>query len=268
MIFEVDDKLYDSDYLNIKDIQDVNFSEKVLTLVSKDFDIEKPVFDQPIGVIFKVKRDVYMLELAGIETVLTIANGEDRWDTLTVGKFVHMVQDLKEIDKKIQPFLNTARKVKCLDLYNLFQKVRYECASLIKLIEFGIKTKSKPPKSSGLVKIPDLPSFEVWFTEHGCKYILNHGDYYIAIAQTGWSKKDTTFHFAVATADNPLNIYSSPIFDKVIRVDNNHDDDWYKEELEQWYESTVTQFNKFWVDYIECTYLNERSTNNAGDKNT
>lgn len=268
MIFEVDNKFYDTNSLVIKDIEDVNFSEEALTQVSTEFDIEKPAFEQPLGVIFKVKCDMYMMELAGIETVLAIANIEDKWGTLTIGKFVHMVQELKEIDKKIQPFLNTAIKVKCLDLYNLFKKVRYECASLIMIIEFDIKTKSKPPKSSNLVKIPDLPSFEVWFTEHGCKYILNHGDYYIAIAQTGWSKKDTTFHFAVATADNPLKIYSSPIFDKVVHIDNTHDDDWYKEELEQWYESTVDQFNKFWVDYIESTYLNERSTNNAGNKNT
>ena len=277
MIVTIGGIAIDLDNLDARFIVKHNFTEKELDMVAVGFDRTKHPFIQPLGQIYEMKYMSYEARITEINTEREQYVQRGLINTVEgIGVFTHLSVELAEMDKQIQPYLNSARMAsKSIELYEMFTRLRRHCTALCKVIKIDIETASQNIRSNkntsayvSVVKIPDLPSFEVWFTEHGCKYILNHGDYYIAIAQTGWSKKDTTFHFAVATADNPLNIYSSPIFDKVIRVDNNHDDDWYKEELEQWYESTVDQFNKFWVDYIERTYLNERSTNNAGDKNT
>ncbi len=273
MIVEIKGKYLDTEHLDCKFVQDSLFSEKTLFTIGEEFDTFKSPYEQPLGTIYKIKYDTYMMEITGIETARKIAVDYGKLDTLAIGKFTHYIYELKEIDKQIQPFINAARRLKSFELYNLFSKLRRDCNTVTRCLKINIESASRDINQSkneqdNLIRLPDFPSFDTWLNDHDCRYLVSHGDYYIAISRTGWSQKEALFHFAVSTQPNPLNIHSSVIFDKVAHIDTTHDEDWFNEELEKWYDETISRFNKFWVDYIKRTYLNERSNNNVGDKNT
>ena len=277
MIVRIGGEAIDLDNIDPHFVMNHNFTEKELNMVAEIFDRTKHPFRQPLGEIYERK---YM----ACEARITEINAErDQYvhrgliNTVEgIGVFVHLSVELEEMNKRIQPYLNSARTTsKSVELYEMFTRLRRHCMRLCRVIKLDIETASRNMQSNkkvsnpeNIVKLPNFPSFGTWLNEHDCKYLISHGDYYIAISRTGWSQKEALFHFAVSTQSNPLNIHSSVIFDKVAHIDTTHDEDWFNEELERWYDTTISKFNKFWIDYVERTYLNERSTNNAGDKNT
>ena len=277
MIMMIGGNAIDLDNLDVRFVVKHNFTEKELDMIAAVFDRTKHPFIQPLGRIYEMKYMSCEARITEIHTEREQYVHSGQINTVEgIGVFVHLTVELEEMNKRIQPYLNSTRTTsKSIELYELFTRLRRHCMSLCRMIKLDIETASrnmqsnkKPSTHSSIVKLPDFPSFDTWLNDHDCKYLISHGDYYIAISRTGWSKKEALFHFAVSTQSNPLNIHSSVIFDKVTHIDTTHDEDWFNEELEKWYDTTISRFNKFWIDYIERTYLNERSTNNAGDKNT
>ena len=277
MIMMIGGNAIDLDNLDVRFVVKHNFTEKELDMVAAVFDRAKHPFTQPLGKIYEMKYMSYEARITEINTERDQYVQRGLVNSVEgIGVFTHLSVELAEMDKQIQPYLNSARTTsKSIELYEMFTRLRRHCTALCKVIKIDIETASQNIRSNkntsthvSVVKLPDFPSFDTWLNDHDCKYLISHGDYYIAISRTGWSKKEALFHFAVSTQSNPLNIHSSVIFDKVTHIDTTHDEDWFNEELEKWYDTTISRFNKFWIDYIERTYLNERSTNNAGDKNT
>lgn len=272
MIVRIGDKPLDLDDIDTKLVADHVFSEDDLREIAKHFVPSESldVYQQPLGKIFQIKHDIYMRRVTEIETYRKRVAESRELKTIDIGNLVHMQFELEAFNEHIQPYKKIARQVKSIILYSLFGKLGNACDMTIYMIRDTLchYQNSIYQSSVNLVKLPNFPSFDTWLNDHDCKYLISHGDYYIAISRTGWSKKEALFHFAVSTQSNPLNIHSSVIFDKVTHIDTTHDEDWFNEELERWYDTTISKFNKFWIDYIERTYLNERSTNNAGDKNT
>ena len=277
MIMMIGGNAIDLDNLDPRFVINHNFTEKELDMVAATFDRAKHPFIQPLGRIYEMKYMSYEARITEINTEREQYVQRGTINTVEgIGVFAHFSVELEEMNKQIQPYLNSTRTTsKSIELYEMFTRLRRHCMALCKVIKIDIETASQnmrsnkeTPTHDNIVKLPDFPSFDTWLNDHDCRYLVSHGDYYIAIARTGWSKKDATFHFAVSTQSNPLNIHSSVVFDKVAHIDTSNNEDWFNEELEKWYDTTISRFNKFWVDYIERTYLNERRTNNAGDKNT
>ena len=57
---------------------------------------------------------------------------------------------------------------------------------------------------------------------------------------------------AASLADrDPLNIYTPQIFSR------SFEDDGDNEKLKEWYETVILEFNKFWQNHVNSTYLEE-----------
>lgn len=182
MIVRIGGDAIDLDNLDVRFVMKHNFTEKELDMVAAVFDRTKHPFMQPLGKIYEMKYMSYEARITEINTERDQYVQRGMINTVEgIGVFTHLSVELTEMDKQIQPYLNSARTTsKSIELYEMFTRLRRLCMTLCKVIKIDIETASRNIQSNkntptyvSVVKLPDLPSFEVWFTEHGCKYIFS-----------------------------------------------------------------------------------------------
>ena len=102
------------------------------------------------------------------------------------------------------------------------------------------------------VKKFNFPSFEQ-FRKHN-KFEKSVGTYKACLAVFSWNVdgEHKTYHFAMSSDFNPLNIYSRQIFFR--RFDWTPESD-KNGEFEAWYNKTLAEFEEFWDKFIKETYL-------------
>lgn len=96
-----------------------------------------------------------------------------------------------------------------------------------------------------------FPSFEEW-VKKGNKVRVELGAYCCEVGAFSWGNNSTTYMLAASLADrNPLNIYTPQIFSR--RFEDGGD----VEKLKEWYETATQEFNTFWQNHVNSTYLEE-----------
>lgn len=89
-------------------------------------------------------------------------------------------------------------------------------------------------------------SFEEWI-KNGKDYSANLGAYWYHIRICGWGNGITGYMFSF----HIYSIYTDCIFSKV------YEDYGDMDKLKEWYDKTIEEFNIFWEELINSTYLKE-----------
>jgi len=98
------------------------------------------------------------------------------------------------------------------------------------------------------IKRFSLPTFEEW---EACNKDIrkNLGAYRVEIRAVSWGEYGTRYQFALALSNcNACNIFTDKEFSKTIMTKD-------KNELKQWYNNTLIEFNSFWEELILTTYF-------------
>lgn len=100
------------------------------------------------------------------------------------------------------------------------------------------------------IKTFKFPTFKEWEENSYDRFEIKLGNYCAEVGAVCWSKYEITYGFAVSLANcNPHNIYTEKIFYRYFKFTGD------TKALKNWYESTISEFNDFWENYIAETYI-------------
>jgi len=102
------------------------------------------------------------------------------------------------------------------------------------------------------VKGFEFPTFREWNEKYKREFETRLGDYNLHIRSFSFGSKTTTYRIGIACQENPLNIYSDPLFLK--SHEYYHDDFNNLTALENWYVTVTKEADKAFKDYIVKTY--------------
>jgi len=98
----------------------------------------------------------------------------------------------------------------------------------------------------------EFPTFKEWNEKYQREFKTKLGDYNLHIESFSFGTNGITYKIGVACKENPLNIYSDPLFLKSHKY--CYDDISNLIALENWYVTVTEEANKAFKNYIVKTY--------------